>query len=222
MSNEPRPTPSDEEVAALLDCFRYGDLEQDDLGDIQRFAEHYGDEWLANARDDRGNTPLHMAGGNGHLEIVQWLLPRLPASALVAQNSAQSTPLHWIAINYHLAILELLCPLLPASAFEIKNQHGKTAVEEAEEACEALIVAEEDQDTPKGQERVRREKSVAYILGCMGLGVKNPTGGDESKAEETEGDTVSAEKAADVRRLTEQAEKLKLEQKDKAKRQAAA
>ena len=67
MSNEPRPTPSEEEVAALLDCFRYGDLEQDDLGDIQRFAEHYGDEWLANARDDRGNTPLHMAGGNGHL-----------------------------------------------------------------------------------------------------------------------------------------------------------
>jgi hypothetical protein len=27
----------------------------------------------------------------------------------------------------------------------------------------------------------------------MGLGVKNPTGGDESKAEETEGDTVSAD-----------------------------
>lgn len=67
MSNDPRPTPSDEEVAALLDCFRYGDLEQDDLGDIQRFAEHYGDRWLAEARDDRGNTPLHMAGGNGHL-----------------------------------------------------------------------------------------------------------------------------------------------------------
>lgn len=146
----------------------------------------------------------------------------MPASALVAQNSAQSTPLHWIAINYHLAILELVCPLLPASAFEIKNQHGKTAVEEAEEACEALIVAEEDQDTPKGQERVRREKSVAYILGCMGLGVKSPTGGDESKAEEADGDNLSAEKAGDVRRLTEQAEKLKLEQEDKAKRQAAA
>lgn len=158
-------------------------------------------------------------------EIVKWLLPRLPAPALVAQNSALSTPLHWIAINYHLAILELLCPLLPPSAFEIKNHHGKTAVEEAEEACEALIVAEADQDTPKGQERVRREKSVAYILGCMGLGVKKPTGGDESKAEETDGDVSVAAGATgssegDVRRLTEQAEKIKLEQEDKAKREA--
>lgn len=36
------------------------------MGDIQRFAAHYGDEWLAKAKDDRGNTALHMAGGNGH------------------------------------------------------------------------------------------------------------------------------------------------------------
>jgi hypothetical protein len=52
------------------------------------------------------------------------------------------------------------------------NQHGKTAVQEAEEATEALVVGEEDQDTEKGKERVRREKCVGYVLGCMGLGVK--------------------------------------------------
>ncbi|GEM07669.1 ankyrin repeat containing protein [Rhodotorula toruloides] len=214
-----RPQPSADELAAFLDCCRFGDVEQDDLGDIQRFAAHYGDEWLAKARDDRGNTALHMAGGNGHTDIVQWLLPRLPESALVAQNDALSTPLHWIALNYHLPTLQLLCPRLPLSAFEIKNQHGKTAVQEAEEACEAFVVEEADQETDKGRERVRREKCVAYVLGCMGLGVKKPTGGDESKAEEAEGE-VKAEKGEEddaVKRLTVQAEQIKLEQEAKAK-----
>lgn len=124
-----------------------------------------------------------------------------------------------------------MCPLLPRSAFDLQNHHGKTAVEEAEEACEALVVAEEDQETPKGQERVRREKCVAYILGCMGLGVKAPTGGDESKAEETDGDVVSASATAaketgateaDVQRLTERAQKIKLEQEEKKRLQEEA
>lgn len=99
-------------------------------------------------------------------------------------------------------------------------------MQEAEEACEALVVSEADQDTPRGQERVRREKCVGYLLGCMGLGVKKPTGGDESKAEEAEGELKAGPEAAGgqakkddetVRRLTEQAEKIKLEQEEKAK-----
>ncbi|TNY17712.1 hypothetical protein DMC30DRAFT_369363, partial [Rhodotorula diobovata] len=132
MSTE-RPTPSQDELDALLECFRYGDVAEGDFDDIRRFTEQYGDEWLHKAKDDRGNTPLHMAGGNGHEEIVSWLLPRLPPSALTAQNTALSTPLHWAALNYHLPVLELLCPRLPLSAFDIKNHHGKTAVQEAEE-----------------------------------------------------------------------------------------
>lgn len=161
-------------------------------------------------------------------EIVSWLLPRLPPSALTAQNTALSTPLHWAALNYHLPVLELLCPRLPLSAFDIKNHHGKTAVQEAEEACEAMVVSEEDQDTPRGKERVRRERCVAYVLGCMGLGVKAPTGGDDNKAEEEAADgevkaSAGGAKADDetVRRLTEQAEKIKLEQEEKAKQQQA-
>ncbi|BGP39528.1 hypothetical protein JCM10450v2_003494 [Rhodotorula kratochvilovae] len=218
----PAPTPSQDELSALLECFRYGDVEQGDFDDIRAFAEQYGDEWLVEAKDDRGNSPLHMAAGNGHEEIVAWLLPRLPPSALIAQNSALSTPLHWAALNYHLPVLHLLCPLLPLSAFEIKNHHGKTAVQEAEEACEALLVGEEDQDTPKGRERVRREKCVGYILGCMGLGVKAPTGGDEDQAQEAEGEVKAGAGEGDetVKRLTEQAEKIKLEQEAKARQEA--
>ncbi|GAA5846049.1 hypothetical protein JCM11251_005398 [Rhodosporidiobolus azoricus] len=211
------PTPSAEELAGLLDCFRYGDVEEGDFDDIKAFAEAYGDQALAEAKDENGNTALHMAGGNGHEEIVRWLLPRLPASSLIAQNSSLSTPLHWISINYHLSILELLCPLLPLEAFSIKNQHGKTAVQEAEEACEALVVGEEDQETEKGKERVKREKVVGYLLGCMGLGVKAPSGGDDTKVEDAEGPVRTEEGGDDatVKRLAEQAEKIKLEQEKK-------
>lgn len=63
----PAPTPNEEEILALLDCCRYGDVDEGDFDDIKRFAEHYGDRWLAEAKDDRGNTPLHMAAGNGHV-----------------------------------------------------------------------------------------------------------------------------------------------------------
>ncbi|GAA6051808.1 hypothetical protein JCM3770_004983 [Rhodotorula araucariae] len=228
----PARSPSADEIHALLDCCRYGDIAEGDFDDIRAFADVYGDEWLAKATDDRGNSPLHMAAGNGHEEIVAWLLPRLPPAALCAQNAALSTPVHWAALNYHLGVLQQLCPLLPVAALEIKNQHGKTAVQEAEEACEALVVGEEDQETPKGRERVRREKCVGYLLGCMGLGVKAPTGGDEEKAQEANGELKAGAGAGGaahgpvgddtVRRLTEQAEKIKLEQeeKDRARQEA--
>lgn len=58
--------PSQEEILAVLDCFRYGDLEEGDFEDIKKFTSAYGDQVLAELRDDRGNTALHMAGGNGH------------------------------------------------------------------------------------------------------------------------------------------------------------
>lgn len=61
----PTTKPSADEVAELLQCARYG--EADDLADMAKFVETYGAEYLATARDDRGNTCLHMAGGNGHL-----------------------------------------------------------------------------------------------------------------------------------------------------------
>ncbi|GAA5866824.1 hypothetical protein JCM8547_003575 [Rhodosporidiobolus lusitaniae] len=216
------PTPSPDELAALLECFRYGSIEEGDFDDIKRFTEVYGEKWLSEARDERGNTCLHMAAGNGHTEIVRWLLPFLPAPSLVAQNLSLSTPLHWSTLNFHLPTLELLCPLLPLSAYEIKNEHGKTAVQEAEEATESLVVGEEDQETDKGRERVRREKVVGYVLGCMGLGVKAPTGGHDSKAEEADeaAPAAGAEDDETVKRLTEQAEKLKVEQEEARKKKS--
>lgn len=57
--------PTTEEIYELMQCARYGD--ETDLDDIKEFVNKFGINWLADARDDRGNTCLHMAGGNGHL-----------------------------------------------------------------------------------------------------------------------------------------------------------
>lgn len=70
---------------------------------------------------------------------------------------------------------------------------------------------------------MRREKVVGYLLGCMGLGVKKPTGGDDSKAEEAEPETGADVKVSDsdrkeqeaMKALEEQAQKIKLEQDEK-------
>jgi hypothetical protein len=54
--------PSQEEIDELLLSCRYGDLE-----DVQAFVEKFGDEALAQAKDDRGNNVVHMCCGNGHV-----------------------------------------------------------------------------------------------------------------------------------------------------------
>ncbi|ORY88121.1 hypothetical protein BCR35DRAFT_302041 [Leucosporidium creatinivorum] len=214
MSTAALPTPSKDELDELLLCARYGD--DSDLDDIKAFIAKFGDKWLAEAKDDRGNTCLHLAGANGHEAIVAYLLPLLPATALIAPNEAQSTPLHWMSLNYHLSVLRLLCPLLPISAFSIPNGKGKTAVQEAEEACEAFIVNEEEQNTPRGKERVRREVVVGYLLQSMGLGVKEATtkegAAEEEAGAEGEGDVVVAagENKETLDRLAQEAEKMKI------------
>lgn len=77
-----------------MDCFRYGDIEEGDFEDIKRFTAAYGDDVLAELRDDRGNTALHMAGGNGHtgtfLSASQ--TARKKSTSLFAPNPPTSSP----------------------------------------------------------------------------------------------------------------------------------
>ena len=56
-----RSPPTDEELEELLLSCRYGDLD-----DIKQFIERFGAQCLSIARDDNGNTGLHMAAANGH------------------------------------------------------------------------------------------------------------------------------------------------------------
>ena len=69
-------TPTQEDFEELLLSCRYGDVE-----DIQQFVDKFGPDALAIARDDNGNTVLHMVAGNGHTGIVVAVLPRVDRAA---------------------------------------------------------------------------------------------------------------------------------------------
>jgi hypothetical protein len=62
MATTTTTAPSQEEVEDFLLSCRYGELEE-----VQAFVEKFGDEALENARDDRGNSAVHMCCGNGHI-----------------------------------------------------------------------------------------------------------------------------------------------------------
>ncbi|KAI0645111.1 cytoplasmic protein [Trametes meyenii] len=123
--------PTSEDLEELLLSCRYGDVE-----DTQQFVDKFGPEALATARDDNGNTVLHMVSANGHTgsvtisfagsstavlpwgskltcarcvtDALDYLLPLLPPSLLAERNNAGSTPLHWAALNSHLSVAQKL------------------------------------------------------------------------------------------------------------------
>lgn len=121
----------DEKEELLLSC-RYGDLD-----DVQAFVTKFGHAPLAEIRDENGNTVLHMTCGNGNIEILDYLLPLVPAALLPAQNNSQSTALHWACINSHLAVVQKLVqwPDGPGvDLIDIKNAAGLSPLGEAEMA----------------------------------------------------------------------------------------
>ncbi|KAJ7198462.1 ankyrin repeat-containing domain protein [Mycena pura] len=113
----------------LLSC-RYGNLE-----DVKQFIANFGVDAAADVRDDNGNTVLHMLCGNGHADVLDYLLALFPPALLSAQNSAQSTPLHWAALNAHLDVVKKLVefPGGPGiDLIDIKNAAGRSPLAEAE------------------------------------------------------------------------------------------
>ena len=50
-----------DDVEELILCSRYGELEE-----LRELVARLGASLLASARDDRGNSCLHMAAANGH------------------------------------------------------------------------------------------------------------------------------------------------------------
>jgi ankyrin repeat protein len=59
------PTPEDMEELLLI--ARYGELDE-----LKSFIEKFGTKPLIDARDEDGNTILHMVCGNGHLGTNQF------------------------------------------------------------------------------------------------------------------------------------------------------
>ncbi|KAI6100599.1 ankyrin repeat-containing domain protein [Pisolithus sp. B1] len=121
----------EENEELLLSC-RYGDLK-----DVQDFVIRYGAPALADARDDHGNNVLHMTCANGHVDVLEYLLPLVPSPLLAQQNHAGSTPLHWAALNRHLQVTQKLVqhPGGPGiDLIDIKNAMGRSPLGEAEMA----------------------------------------------------------------------------------------
>ena len=126
-----------------------------DLPELSSLLSQHSDLDLAKITDENGSTLLHMAAGNGHLEVCTLLIQRVieheqhrltatastaGAASMVqnsilpsyanAPNASSNTPLHWAALNNHLPTVQYLYsqsadPLL-------KNDQGRTALEEAE------------------------------------------------------------------------------------------
>lgn len=55
-------SPTAEQIEDVLLSCRYGELDE-----VKAFVEEFGWDPISSARDDRGNTVLHMCCGNGHV-----------------------------------------------------------------------------------------------------------------------------------------------------------
>ncbi|KAJ7496574.1 ankyrin repeat-containing domain protein [Mycena latifolia] len=120
---------TDDKDEFLLSC-RYGDLD-----DVKQFVAQFGAAAAAEVRDDNGNNALHMLCGNGHADLLDYLLPLVPPALLSAQNSAESTPLHWAAVNSHLDVAKKLVQFSGGPGIDmidIKNAAGRSPLAEAE------------------------------------------------------------------------------------------
>jgi len=114
----------------LLNC-RYGELEE-----LQAFVEKFGWKPINEVRDENGNTILHMICGNGHLDLLSYVLPHILPELLGTPNtSGRSTPLHWAAMNSHLQIAKALIehPRGPGpTLIDAHNASGRSPLGEAE------------------------------------------------------------------------------------------
>ncbi|KAG2153374.1 ankyrin repeat-containing domain protein [Suillus clintonianus] len=124
------PLPADDDKENLLLSCRY-----DDLDEVRDFVTKFGSDALSIVRDDNENTVLHMTCGNGHIDVLDYLLPLVSPSILSAQNSAGSTALHWAALNQHLEIAQKLVHFNGGPGIDlidIKNAAGRSPLGEAE------------------------------------------------------------------------------------------
>ncbi|PPQ79920.1 hypothetical protein CVT24_003764 [Panaeolus cyanescens] len=124
------PSLADDDKDEIFLACRYGDTD-----DVKEFLSKYSPQVLADLRDENQNSVLHMVCANGHLDLLNYLLPLLPSSALSAQNSSGSTPLHWAALNSQLEIAQTLVqhPDGPGKdLIDIKNKAGHSPLADAE------------------------------------------------------------------------------------------
>ncbi|CUM66065.1 uncharacterized protein PRCAT00003719001 [Priceomyces carsonii] len=176
-----------EEMDAILYDAREGDLDT-----IKEIFSEIPASMLMNIKDDITlSTTLHMAAGNGHLELVRFLFSILDtddAKVLAScLNESGNTALHWASYNGHLDVVKLLCNEFDVDPF-VKNKVGHDAVYEAESnnkedvsewllqtfALEDQVNITEDEENTKitytpGTESKETEKEVANLANPKGI-----------------------------------------------------
>jgi ankyrin repeat protein len=103
---------SDEEVTQemvdqeLHDCARYGELE-----DLKMMVDS-DDTGMVNFNvvDDNGNSALHKAAANNHVEMMKYLVEHKSTYVL---NSNKVGPLTWAVINKHIEAVKYLLDTFP-------------------------------------------------------------------------------------------------------------
>lgn len=116
-----RPPVSEEDQREVLECARYGELD-----DLRALLDAGAD---VNFRDAAsGSTALHNAAANGHGDVVALLVDR---GARCEPNANGNTPLHWAALNGHAAVVGVLLGRFEGMDALAKNAFGKSALTDA-------------------------------------------------------------------------------------------
>ncbi|CAM9698112.1 unnamed protein product, partial [Discosporangium mesarthrocarpum] len=156
--------------ADLLDCSRYGELE-----DVKALLDSGINP---DYQDPHGNTALHLSCANGHANVVRVLLEK---GAKPLPNSTGNRPIHWAIQNRHEECAKVLLQMRPnPTQLNVldKNNFGKSALSDAFNTGDAELV-----------KLILNHKSAEedMLLSQTGLGKGTNRNGGEGKEVEASG-----------------------------------
>ena len=105
-----------------------GDEEEGDrpFGVACRFGHLEMAQWICeqgvpiDSQNNIGDTALHEASLHGHLPVVEWLLSKLPASAVAEATRDGMLPVSYAALHGHTLVVERL--VAAGSSLSVVNQ----------------------------------------------------------------------------------------------------
>jgi ankyrin repeat protein len=185
-----------EDLEDMIDCAQFG--ETDDLRTLLAMGCD------VNYKDAGGNTALHKAAANGHIDAAVILLE---AGAKHVANESGNSPLHWACMNGQKGMVQLLLEKFSDLDVYAKNSFGRSPFTEAighghEEIARQLLEHTSADPSRKGE---GASGASAGGAGVGGSGSAAAEGDDEDAGSieeeeedlaEEESDLVDAEAAA--------------------------